>query len=823
MQRKIITQILISIMIIAFIFCNYSFAIEEESPWYERYDYNSKEIQNLIKEKENIQKEVNVEPQEGKYDLVIFMGQSNMVGKGGDASKAVKGIEGAGYELEFSKTGNIEGLKPIEEPFGENTSNTIGGSMVTAFMNAYYNNSGTPVIGIAGAYSGTSIYDFWQEGQDGLVNAKTKVEKATKWLEENGYKIRHKYMVWNQGEADVSKIEFTDENNEKQTYEKALKNTIREMQDVGIERCFMIRIGTIYLYKGYEEKYKERYYEYLNMVEEQTKIAKNDWVTLISTSMLTLSKCQNMMYDMVHFNQEALDIIGSEAGKNAARYADEARRETFTKNQIDRLIKFAKEFTEEGFRREKLVYGILAKNKAYNLQLVHYPSPYVELIEGDRLKVINFGPYGEEYGWNGEKTEKDFKPSNYIGLDCSGFISFLYHRVLGLPFDYEYNGKNVPWTTEQFIENREIDKFDGSGKTKTFKVVFEQHRKEQTYTLNDLAKLAELQTGDLLIGRGGKEEGDNTNHIVMYSGKDENGKDKIIHSTGNPALYNMYVEDETGNKKYYYAGETDLENSTFKYRNVYVLRLNEEILPYDYIDNDKAINWDKLSTQSEYDDVSPKIEIKYSTTEPTRENVIVKITSNEEIQELEGWELLENKKGLTKEYSENAEETVIIKDKAGNAIPAEISINNIDKKAPEVKVKYNTTNPTRENVRVTITANEEIREVEGWEMSENKKEITKEYTENVEETLNIKDEAGNITQVKISIKNILPKIQIGDINGDKRIDVTDLLLLKIHIIAGNKEEWKLTGEKLQAGDINEDGEVNITDMLLLKREIIGKV
>ena len=104
-------------MIITSLFCNYSLAVEETS-WYERYDYNSPEIQNLIKEKEEIQKEVNVEPQEGKYDLVIFMGQSNMVGKGGDASKALKGIEGAGYELEFDKTGNIQGLKPIEEPFG---------------------------------------------------------------------------------------------------------------------------------------------------------------------------------------------------------------------------------------------------------------------------------------------------------------------------------------------------------------------------------------------------------------------------------------------------------------------------------------------------------------------------------------------------------------------------------------------------------------------------------------------------------------------------------------------------------------------------------
>ena len=823
MENSNIKKILGIMAIMIFLFYNHSFAIEKEERWYERYEYNSENIQKLINEKEIIQKEINVEPQQGKYDLVIFMGQSNMVGRGGDASKAVEPIEGAGYELEFNRDGSIDGLKPMKEPFGKNTENTIGGSMVTAFTNAYYNNSGTPVIGIAAAYNGTSIYNFWQNGQEGLENAKAKLNKAVEWLEIQGYSIRHKYMIWNQGEADVSKIEFVNEKNEKQTYERALQNTIREMQNVGIEKCFMIRIGTIYLYQGYEDKYKERYQEYLNMVKEQTRIANNDWITLISTNMLTLSKCEKMMTDMVHFNQEALDIIGSEAGKNVARYADEARRKTLTQNQESRLIKFAKEFAEEGFKNQKLVYGILSKQKAYNLQLVHYPSPYVELVDGKRLKVINFGPYGEEYGWNGEKTEEEFKANNYIGLDCSGFIAFLYHRVFGLPFNYNYNQKEMPWTTEQFIENREIEKFDGSGKIKTFKVIYEQHSKEQKYTLNDLAKLAELQPGDLLIGRGGIQENDNTNHIVMYSGKNQNGTDKIIHSTGNPELYNMYIEDEYDKRKYYYAGETDLANSTFKYRNVYVLRLNEGILPYDYIDNDKKINWNKLSTQNNYDDVSPKIKIEYSTTEPTNQNVIVNIISNEEIQEVEGWNLLENKKGLKKEYSRNTKENIKIKDIAGNTTTATVEINNIDKIAPELEIIYSTTEPTNQNVIVNIISNEEIQEVEGWSLLDNKKELTKEYNKNTEEILLIKDKAQNQSSAKIKINNIesiVSPIQTGDINKNGKIDVTDIIKLKRYLIREDKNNWQLTEEELKLADMNKDGKVDITDLIMLKNKLI---
>ena len=227
-----------------------------------------------------------------------------------------------------------------------------------------------------------------------------------------------------------------------------------------------------------------------------------------------------------------------------------------------------------------------------------------------------------------------------------------------------------------------------------------------------------------------------------------------------------------------------------------------------------------------FDNTAPNGSIEYSTKNPTKENVIVTITSNEEIQEVEGWMLSSDKKVLTKEYSKNIKEAITIKDLAGNETEANIEINNIDKVAPNVKVEYSTKNPTNKNVKVTITANEEIQSIEGWTLSSDKKTLTKEYSENTKETIVVKDIAGNEVSTNIEITNIdktLPEITIGDINNDGNIDITDLFLLKRHIIAGSREGWKLTGESLTAADINEDGNVDVTDLLILKRELVQNV
>ena len=69
---------------------------------------------------------------------------------------------------------------------------------------------------------------------------------------------------------------------------------------------------------------------------------------------------------------------------------------------------------------------------------------------------------------------------------------------------------------------------------------------------------------------------------------------------------------------------------------------------------------------------------------------------------------------------------------AGNETQLTIEISNIDNSeidetAPEVTIEYSTKQLTRDNVIVTIQANEEIQEVEDWILSDDKRTLTKEY------------------------------------------------------------------------------------------------
>ncbi len=61
------------------------------------------------------------------------------------------------------------------------------------------------------------------------------------------------------------------------------------------------------------------------------------------------------------------------------------------------------------------------------------------------------------------------------------------------------------------------------------------------------------------------------------------------------------------------------------------------------------------------------------------------------------------------------------------------------------------------------------------------------------------------------------EVNLGDLNGDKKINSTDLLLLKKYILGliGDDEINK------DAADVNKDGKINSTDLLLLKQYILG--
>ena len=104
-------------------------------------------------------------------DLIIFMGQSNMSGAGGDASAAPKLTEGAGYE--YRAVTDPDTLHVLEEPFGEKENRGAlddtellerKGSLVTSFVNAYYEQTKVPVVAVSASRGSSSLNGWLTKG-----------------------------------------------------------------------------------------------------------------------------------------------------------------------------------------------------------------------------------------------------------------------------------------------------------------------------------------------------------------------------------------------------------------------------------------------------------------------------------------------------------------------------------------------------------------------------------------------------------------------------------------------------------------------------------
>lgn len=160
-----------------------------------------------------------------------------------------------------------------------------------------------------------------------------------------------------------------------------------------------------------------------------------------------------------------------------------------------------------------------------------------------------------------------------------------------------------------------------------------------------------------------------------------------------------------------------------------------------------------------------EVTVDYSTKDITNQDVNVTITANNELRELDGWTISQDRKSLTKMYSENKTETIEVMYSSGKKYPVTIEIENIDKEKPIVEVKYSTTEPTSDDVIVTIEANEQLQEIENWKLSTNKQKLTKTYSKNAEETITITDLAGNSITTNIKITNIY-KVSNAETDSD---------------------------------------------------------
>ena len=252
------------------------------------------------------------------YDLFLFMGQSNMAGRGITSPQwpepAPKAASGAGYE--YRAISDPEQLHEIEEPFGAAENHPGGifepgmktGSMVTSFVNAYYAASGRSVIGVSASKGGSSIGQ-WQGNEDYLTDALMRLKRAQEYLKRRQMVPAHPFVLWCQGETDG------DLGTSGEEYKTCFTHMLDILGENGIKTCFLITIGE---YNG------EKGYDYSRIRQAQLELAQQDpRVKLVCDAFHTMKE-RGLMKDEFHYYQKAYNEVGQAAGKAAGEFVNGA-------------------------------------------------------------------------------------------------------------------------------------------------------------------------------------------------------------------------------------------------------------------------------------------------------------------------------------------------------------------------------------------------------------------------------------------------------------------------------------------------------------------
>lgn len=249
-------------------------------------------------------------------DLIMFMGQSNMAGRG-EAAKAPVCPEEAGAEYRAVTAPDC--LCPVREPFGAdenrkfkiNDEKKKSGSMVSAFICEYHRLTGRKVIAVSASEGGTSS----QEWRDCLVfDAADRFRSAADYLKSQGISVRKKIMLWCQGETDG------DRNTPSETYIDNTLAVYNVMKQQGIDKCYLIQTGH-YNYIGYPggsagvaSQELERRYERIRKAQEKL-CRENPEIEMAAG----FEGCLGEMKDDYHYHQSAYNRIGTDAAGYIAK------------------------------------------------------------------------------------------------------------------------------------------------------------------------------------------------------------------------------------------------------------------------------------------------------------------------------------------------------------------------------------------------------------------------------------------------------------------------------------------------------------------------
>ena len=129
------------------------------------------------------------------------------------------------------------------------------------------------------------------------------------------------------------------------------------------------------------------------------------------------------------------------------------------------------------------------------------------------------------------------------------------------------------------------------------------------------------------------------------------------------------------------------------------------------------------------------------------------ISSPNELSSLEGFQLSSDKHSLSKMIYSDIDKEYTVKDVLGNSRVVKIKYYFVNEPL-NIKVNYSITKLSNENVVVTLTANHELKEIEGFSLSDDKYSLTKVYMTNTKKTILVESVDGLQKDITINISNI---------------------------------------------------------------------
>lgn len=240
-------------------------------------------------------------------DICLFMGQSNMAGRG-DAALAPMVTEGAGYE--YRAVTNPGTLVPLKEPFGvwENREGGVfepgkkTGSMVSSFVNACFKETGRPIIAVS-CSKGDSSIDEWIPGMPYFTDAVSRYEACMDYVRSQEMDVHSVSMVWCQGCADAVR------GMDSREYKEKTLRFFDSFRRKGVERIFLVKIGS--------QRDLPKLCIPIQEAQEELADGRND-IIMVSRQFASFRE-RGLMKDTFHYKQEGYNLVGEEAGSAAGR------------------------------------------------------------------------------------------------------------------------------------------------------------------------------------------------------------------------------------------------------------------------------------------------------------------------------------------------------------------------------------------------------------------------------------------------------------------------------------------------------------------------